>query len=224
NAKIARDNAFKDGIPWSLDVPYEYNDGVNTITIKGVPDLSKIRFYMLGIKNPLKSKNSANPLDDGREISGEFWFNELRVTDFEDKSRWAATGQLHVKLADLGNISVSGTKMSSGFGDISQRISEQDRTERISVDFMANAELGKFIHPKHSISIPLYFNFSKQIGTPEYNPFQGDILLKETLKDLSEYGKDSLMQIIQDYTLRKNFSIVNARKIFRSAEKQLKPW
>jgi cell surface protein SprA len=224
NAKIARDNAFKDGIPWPLDVPYEYNDGVNTITIKGVPDLSKIRFYMLGIKNPLKSKNSANPLDDGREISGEFWFNELRVTDFEDKSRWAATGQLHVKLADLGNISVSGTKMSSGFGDISQRISEQDRTERISVDFMANAELGKFIHPKHSISIPLYFNFSKQIGTPEYNPIQGDILLSKSLESLSESSKDSLLRRIQDYTQRKNFSIINARKVFHSAEKTLKPW
>jgi len=68
---------------------------------------------------------------------------------------------------------------------------------------MANAELGKFINPKHGISIPLYFNFSKQIGTTEYNLFQGNILLKETLKDLSEYGKDSLMQIIQNFTLRK---------------------
>lgn len=224
DAKMARDKAFKNGAPWPLDEPFEYSDGKNIITIKGAPDLSKIRFYMLGIKNPLQNRDSGNSVDNGNEINGEFWFNELRVTHFENKTRWAATGQLHVKLADLANISLSGTKMSAGFGDISQRISEQNRTERLTLDFMANAELGKFIDPKHGISIPLYFNFSKQIGTPEYNPFQGDILLKENLKDLSEYGKDSLKQIIQDYTFRKNFSIVNARKIFRSTEKQLKPW
>jgi cell surface protein SprA len=224
DAKMARDNAFKNGVPWPLDNPFEYSDGNNIITIKGAPDLSKIRFYMLGIKNPLQGKNSGDNIDNGNEISGEFWFNELRVTDFKNKSTWAVTGQLHVKLADLANISISGTKMSAGFGDISQRISEQNRTERLSLDFMANAELGKFIDPKYDISIPLYFNFSKQIGTPEYNPFQGDILLKATLNSLTDQGKDSLMRIIQDYTFRKNFSIINARKIFTPSEKQLKPW
>lgn len=223
-AKIARNNAFKDGVTWPLDIPFVYHEGKSTITIKGSPDLSKVKFYMLGVKNPLKSTNTANPVDDGRDISGEFWFNELRVTDFENKSRWAATGQLHVKLADLGNISVSGTKFSAGFGDISQRISQLERTERTSLDFMANAELGKFIHPKYAVSIPLYFNFSQQLGTPEYNPFHGDILLSKTLEELSESDQDSLLRRVQDLTKRKNFSIINARKLFQHSDKVLKPW
>ncbi|MCA5003955.1 T9SS outer membrane translocon Sov/SprA [Sphingobacterium bovistauri] len=223
-AKISRDNAYKNGQPWPIDQVFEYVDGKNKITIKGTPDLSKVRFYMLGIKNPLQSSNTHNSADNGTEINGEFWFNELRVTDFENKSRWAATAQLHVKLADLANISVSGTKMSAGFGDISQRISTQNRNERLSFDLMANAELGKFVHPKHAISIPMYFSYSKQIGTPEYNPYQGDILLQQSLINHSQRGKDSLLRIIQDFTHRKNFSIINARKIFNTQNSLLKPW
>ena len=223
-AKLARDQSNRNGDSWQLDETFEFVNGKNKITIKGAPDLSKIRFYMLGIQNPLKTKNLANPSDAGNDISGEFWFNELRVTDFENKSRWAATAQLHVKLADLGNISFSGTKMSAGFGDISQRISEQNRNERMSFDFTANAELGKFLHPKHVISIPIYFNFSKQLSTPEYNPFQGDILLNQTLSRISEVQKDSLLQLIQDFTYRKNFSIINARKVFQATDRTLKPW
>ncbi len=221
-AKMVRDQASRAGNPWPLDEPFVYTEGAYSITIMGSPDLSKIRFYMLGVKNPLRSPSNPDT-DLGREIEGEFWFNELRVTDFENKSRWAATAQLHVKLADLGNISLSGSKLSAGFGDIAQRISQQNRNDRVSLDFMANAELGKFVHARHGISIPMYFSFSKQLSTPEYDPFQGDILLKNTLASISENSKDSLLSIVQDLTQRKSFSILNARKVWKSSQ-AIRPW
>src|SRR5690606_30908074 len=221
-AKMARDQASRAGNPWPLDEPFIYTEGTHSITIMGSPDLSQIRFYMLGVKNPLRLPSSPDT-DLGREIEGEFWFNELRVTDFESKSRWAGTAQLHVKLADLGNISLSGSKLSAGFGDISQRISQQNRNDRVSLDFMANAELGKFVHAKYGISIPMYFSFSKQLSTPEYDPFQGDILLKNTLASISEHSKDSLLNIVQDLTQRKSFSILNARKVWNSSQ-AIRPW
>src|SRR5690606_35582443 len=174
-AKIARDNAFLNGQPWPQDKPFEYRMERGKITVKGSPDLSKVRFYMLGIKNPLQTQDIHS--DHGKAINGEFWFNELRLTDFRSRSSWAATGELQLKLADLANISLSATKMTAGFGPITQRISEQDRTNRLSWDFMTNAELGKFVNHRNGLSIPLYFNFSKQIGPPEYNPFQGDVLM-----------------------------------------------
>lgn len=220
-AKLARDKAYKNGSPWPLDEPFVYREKDHVITIIGSPDLSKIRFYMLGIKNPLQKQNAE--LDFGEDIEGEFWFNELRVTDFENKSTWAGKAQLHVKLADLGNISFSSTKFSAGFGDISQRISQQNRMERLSFDFLANAELGKFAISNSNFSIPFYYSYSKEIGTPEYNPFQGDILLKKSLSNLSEVGKDSLMRIVQDVTLRKSLSIQNARKLL-DPNKFLRPW
>lgn len=221
-AKIARDNAFLNGQPWPQDKPFEYRMERGKITVKGSPDLSKVRFYMLGIKNPLQTQDVHS--GQGKAISGEFWFNELRLTDLRSRSSWAATGELQLKLADLANISLSATKMTAGFGPITQRISEQDRTNRLSWDFMTNAELGKFVNHRNAFSIPLYFNFSKQIGTPEYNPFQGDVLMKTSLEKLSQEKKDSLLRLVQDYSFRKNFSIINARKLSTAIDKKLKPW
>ena len=219
-AKLARDKSLKNGQIWPLDEPFEYSDGKNRILVKGNPDLSKIKFYMLGIKNSLHNSNSTN----NHSISGEFWFNELRLTDFSSKSSWAATSQLQLKLADLGNISISGTKLSSGFGDIAASNGQRNRNDRLSLDLSTNAEIGKFFNPNYGLSIPLYFSISKQIATPEYNPFKGDVLLQKSLEQLSQKAKDSLLHIIQDYSFRKNFSIMNARKKNLSFDKMTQPW
>ena len=57
NAKLARNHARLNGQPWPLTVPYTLMDGINKITIKGQPDLSRLRDVMLGVRNPLKNCN-----------------------------------------------------------------------------------------------------------------------------------------------------------------------
>src|SRR6202000_2359108 len=92
-AKLARNNAKYQGKPWPLTMPYTVSDGVNKVTIVGQPDLSRLTTVMLGVRNPLKSpSNTSN--DDGADKNGEVWFDELRLTNFDDKGGWAATGRL----------------------------------------------------------------------------------------------------------------------------------
>jgi cell surface protein SprA len=43
------------------------------------PDLSKVRVYMLGVRNPLRSLASPG-LDDGLDKTAQIWFNEMRLT------------------------------------------------------------------------------------------------------------------------------------------------
>jgi cell surface protein SprA len=223
-AKIARDNATVAGQPWPLNEPYEYMDGNNRIVIVGTPDISKVRFYMIGVRNPLKGSTTSNSMDNGSDIAGEFWFNELRLTDFDDKGGWAATARLDMKLADFANVAISGTKSTIGFGALSQRIGERERSENMYFDITTNAELGKFFHQRHGIVIPFYFNYSNKTATPEYNPYAPDLKLHDMLGNLSNAERDSVLRMVQDYTTRKSFSFNNVRKIKMDNERPLRPW
>lgn len=223
-AKVKRDEALLNGSSWPLDIPFEYYDGVSKITIVGTPDVGKVRYYMVGVKNPLKGSDGSNAMDDGRELSGEFWFNELRLTDFDDRGGWAATARVDVKLADFANVSFAGTKSTIGFGAISQTLNERSRSEDFFMDLTTNAEFGKFFHPKHGISIPFYFNYSRQTGRPEYDPYNPDIELNTALATLSRNRRDSLLRLVQDLTTRKAFSFMNVRKIRTNNDKPIRLW
>jgi cell surface protein SprA len=72
-AKLARDNAIASGQLISIDIPFTIIDGNNKITIKGQPDLSRLRAIMLGVRNPYK-------VAGGFDKSATVWFNELRLT------------------------------------------------------------------------------------------------------------------------------------------------
>jgi len=223
-AKVARDNAMLNGTPWPLDVPYEHYDGENKITIVGTPDISKVRYYMVGVKNPLRGTQGSTNLDDGRALSGEFWFNELRLTDFDDKGGWAATARMDVKLADFANVSFTGTKSTIGFGSISQLLNERQRSDNLYLDVTTNAEFGKFFHPRHGMTIPFYFNYSRQTATPQYDPYNPDIELNTALATLSNNRRDSLLRLVQDLTTRKSFSFTNVRKIRTNNDNPIRPW
>ncbi|WP_240894416.1 cell surface protein SprA [Parapedobacter sp. SGR-10] len=224
DAKLARDNATLSGQPWPLDEPYEHWDGPNRITIVGTPDISKVRYYMIGVRNPLRGSSTSTPNDDGLDLDGEFWFNELRLTDFDDKGGWAATARLDLKLADFANVAISGTRSTIGFGALSQRIGERQRSDNMFFDITTNAELGKFFHPRHGIVIPFYFNYSNQTATPEFNPYAPDIKLDDALRHASPSQRDSILRLAQDYTTRKGFSFNNIRKIKMNNESPLRPW
>lgn len=222
-AKTARNAAtLPDGSPWPIDLPYSFTDGMNTVTIKGQPDISKVRFYLLGVRNPLKTSGNSN--DDGTTKTGIVWFNELRLTDFDDQGGWAATARLNAKLADFADITISGSKSTVGFGAIDQRISERSRTDDRFFDFTGSAELGKFFPERAGIKIPFYFNYSNQVRTPQFNPLMPDIETDASLIGLNDAQRDSLLRLIQDYTTRKSISFMNVRKLRMDNDKPVKPW
>lgn len=223
-AKEARNNALLNGQPWPFNVPFTFFDGENRVTILGQPDISKIRFYMLGIMNPLRNSEVSTPGDDGLDKSGLFWFNELRLTDFDDKGGWAATARMNAQLADFANITVSGSKSTIGFGSIEQRIGERSRSDDLYFDLVTNAELGKFFPADFGLRIPLFFSYTRQVGIPEYNPLMPDIELNSALANLSRNRRDSLLRATQDFTTRKSFNLTNVRKIRTNIEKPVRPW
>jgi cell surface protein SprA len=223
-AKIARNQAvLANGQAWPVNVPFEFSDGLNTITVLGQPDMSKVRVYMLGVKNPVR--NTAIRLDDdGLDKNAQIWFNELRLTEFDERGGWAATAGMTAKLADFGDVNVSASKSTIGFGSLEKRVSERNRADNTFFDVTSNLELGKFFPKKSGIVIPMFISSSAQISTPQYDPRTPDIELKNALDAANKEEKKAILSYAQDYTTRNSINFTNVHKERDNPDKKVRLW
>ncbi|HMU70520.1 MAG TPA: cell surface protein SprA, partial [Chitinophagales bacterium] len=102
-------------------VPFSITSGTDqgTYTIIGNPDLGYVEEIMIGVRNPKDIGGS------GAEFCSEVWVNELRLSNIDESGGWAALARADVKLADLGNFTLSGNLHTAGFGTLEQQIDER---------------------------------------------------------------------------------------------------
>lgn len=196
---------------YSNTEPYTEYFGNRKITVLGSPNIANVKVLMLGVRNPKKQ----NLFDDDDMLpkSVEVWFNELRLTDFNKKPGWAARGSMRTNLADLGDLALSGSYKSAGFGTIEQKVSTISQDNLTTFDVSTNIEAGKFFPQTWGLRIPLHFDYSQTVSSPRYNPLDPDVLLKDDLLSYrTEKERDSIRHMVQDYTSISNFSIMNLRK------------
>ena len=77
--------------------------------IKGNPNYGDVRAVMLGVRNNVQGT-----------ISGEVWFNELRLSGLKNQGGYAAVLNLDANMADFATISANGSRSTIGFGSIEQ--------------------------------------------------------------------------------------------------------
>lgn len=222
-AKVARNRAIIEGAPWPINIPFEFPDGERTIRVVGQPDLSKVRVYMLGVKNPLRSAGGRTG-DDGLDKSGQVWFNELRLSEFDERGGWAATARLNAKLADFADVTVSGSKSTVGFGSIDRRTSERNRSDDRFFDLASSLELGKFFPQRSGMQIPVFLNWSSQRSIPQFDPGYQDVELQTMLRGLSDKQRDSIHRIVDDYTRRRSINFNNVRKVRMDPSDKVRLW
>ncbi|MBP7496509.1 MAG: cell surface protein SprA, partial [Bacteroidales bacterium] len=213
NVKQERNLKMRDGnININLTTPYSKIVGSAKITVVGIPNLSLVKTIMLGVRNPKKKIISDS--DDGLAKCAEIWFNEFRLSDFDEKGGYAALGRINTTLADLGNLAVSGSISTPGFGSIEQKINERQKETINQFDIATNLELGKFFPEKAGLRIPMHFDYGKVIKNPEFNPLNPDVKFKEDLETYkTQKEKDSIKSNAQDYTMRKNINFSNIKKV-----------
>jgi len=201
-------------VGWPITVRYPEAGsphGANLIYVKGTPDLSKLKTMMIGIRNPKKVNGGS--ADDGFDKCAEIWVNELRLAGFDEKAGWAATARMTAKLADFAIVNLSGGVRTPGFGSIEKKVSERDRETTLQYDVSSTMQLGQFIPEKAGIKIPMYVGYSEVIKTPQYNPLDGDILMKDALEEYDPAGQDSIKDIVRDVTKRKSINFTNVKKV-----------
>lgn len=173
-------------------------------SVMGNPNLGEIRGILLGVENT----NSTVP----GGACGQIWVNELRLSSIDEKGGWAALGRVDVNLADLGTLSLSANTHSNGFGTLEQRANERYRDDFVQFDVAANLELGKLLPKKVGMSIPVFASYSQTVSTPEYDPYDLDIKLKDKLNAADKSQRDSIKEAAIDFTSIKTLNFTNVRK------------
>lgn len=170
--------------------------------ILGNPNLGEVRGMLLAVENVTQES-----------MCTEVWFNELRLSQLDEKGGWAANARVDFRLADLGTLTISGTARTRGFGTLEQRVNERSREDVYTLDASTTIEAGKLLPKKLGMQIPLYAGISYRTSTPEYDPYDLDIDLREKLKDADASKRDSIRNDAKDVTTIKTINLTNVRKM-----------
>ena len=181
----------------------EQQNSLRRISLIGNPTLGPLRTIMVGFVN--KSEDIVN---------AEFWVNELRLTGLDESAGFAGIGRVNMQLADLGDLALAAEYRGINFGGLEDRLHQRRRSELLQLDASTNIDLSKFFGEDASIKLPLYMQWSQTTETPEFDPYDRDIRLKDKLSDATSGAqRDSIREQAQDRTTLKSINLTNVRKV-----------
>jgi cell surface protein SprA len=188
-----------------------YSETINgrIYAIYGNPNLGEVRSIFVGVQNPERP--------DGPNIGAEVWINELRLSQIDEETGWAATGRVDIQLADLGTLSVAASHRSIGFGTIEQRANERSREATSQFDASLQIDLGKLLPREARLSIPTYGSLSKMVISPEYDPYDLDTKLKQKLSNCDNC--DSIKRTAREDHSTQTFNVTNMKMLPKNGQK-----
>lgn len=208
---------------WSLGQPFIVSDPDKPnarVKVVGNPNLGLVKGVMVGVRNTDPDAPGNN------KHCVEVWINELRLTGFNEQGGYAGQARVDFKLADLGNVTVAGSYSRHGWGSIEQKLLQRQREDIAQIDVSASLSLDKFLPQEWGLRLPFYTQYSNTTRTPEFDPYDLDVKLKDKLKNESDPGKrDSIKQQALDVTSVRGFNFTNVRKERRGGSKKVPlPW
>ena len=187
-----------------LDVfPNGDGDAKLRLGIRGNPNFGLVRNLMLGVKSD----------ETHQATKGEVWFNELRVADMDNSGGMAAVLNVDTNLADFATVSATGRMSTIGFGALEEGPNERSREDVQQYNIVTNLSLGKLLPPKWKITLPFNYAIGEEIITPEYDPFNQDIKLRQLLDNTTDAAeRENINNRAVDYTKRKSINFIGVRK------------
>ena len=172
------------------------------IGIRGNPSFGNVRTIMLGLKNPTEN-----------ELCGEVWFNELRLSELENKGGWAAIVSMDANMADFATVSATGQRSTVGFGSIEQGPNQRSLEDHQQYDVVTNLNLGQLLPRNWGIQLPFNYGRSEELITPKYDPQFQDIELQTRLDNaIDDADRDKIKEQAVDYTRRQSVNFIGVRK------------
>lgn len=194
----------EDGSPVTEGTEYEM--GRLRVGIKGNPSFGNIRMLMLGVKNGLSNGTS-------RELCGEVWFNEMRLSDLKNEGGWAAIVNMDANFADFANITATGRKSTVGFGSLEHGPNQRSREDLQQYDFLSNVNMGQLLPPTWGVRIPVSYSIGEELITPKYDPEFLDLELQTVLENAATPEiEEDLRERAEYYTKRQSINVIGLRK------------
>ncbi|ESU20057.1 gliding motility-related protein [Flavobacterium cauense R2A-7] len=210
------DDDLTDGIQFVnedyLDGSLAGKENLLRVGVKGNPNFGLVRTLMVGVRN------RTNP---GKTIRGEVWFNELRMSDMDNKGGWAAVANMDTNFADFANVSATGRKSTIGFGGLEEGPNERSREDVFQYNVVSNVNVGKLLPKKWGITIPFNYAVGEETITPKFDPFYQDIELQQLLDvTQDEAEKKNIKNRAIDYTKRTSINFIGVKKERSQDQKQ----
>jgi cell surface protein SprA len=199
----------------SLLVPYRVvlPNGA-TIIVRGNPDFSAVQGVMVGILNPT---SGVDPTNSSKTVN--LWADEFRVFDFEQQAGYAATARLNVKLADVANITATGSFTSVGFGGLQDKVQQRSVDNVFRGDLNTTVAVEKFLPPQLNLRVPVLLQIGRETRSPLYDPLDPDTKLDQSLLKFNKgtdsenaAAQDAYRKLVIDQTTSRSIAALNVRK------------
>ena len=215
DAKNARNKSKRAGnTNVGITIPYEIYDPEdldNKVTVLGNPTLENIQTIMIGIRNK-----------SGREVSGEVWVNELRLSQFNEQGGVSAMANAALSVSDIAQVNVAGRLETAGYGSIESNVLDRNMENAYQLSVSAALEAGRLFPEKARLHIPLYVSYSNETLSPDFDPLDTDIKLAETLENYeTKVEKDSIKEMANTVHESTSFSVTNLKVDIHSKKKDM---
>ena len=185
-----------------LNISNDNQPGELRVGVKGNPSFGEIRVVMLGLKNT-----------SGQEVSGEVWFNELRLKGLKNQGGWASVLNLDTNIADFANITGTASRNTIGFGSIEQGPNQRSREDAQQYSVNTGINLGQLLPQNWGVKVPFNYEIGEELITPQFDPVLLDIELDNLLENTADPElRESFRERAENYTKRQNISIIGLRK------------
>ncbi|WCM41735.1 cell surface protein SprA [Flavobacterium sp. CBA20B-1] len=190
------------------------------IGVKGNPNFGMLRTIMIGIRNNTNVLYE-NSIEQPRDLRGEVWFNELRMSDMTNKGGWAAVATVDAKIADFAAVTASVNKQTIGFGALEQGPQERSREDIFQYNVTTAVNAHQVLPKKWNLNIPFSYSVSEEKITPEYDPNDPDIRLETKMDDAQSAEERKLIKDRAiEYTKRTSINFIGVNKQRGQNQKQ----
>lgn len=180
--------------------------GEARLAVKGNPNMANITTLMIGVRNNKRDGNVFKANDDGRPKCAVVWVNELRLSEFDETSGWAAVARLEAKVADFMTFNAAGNISTPGWGGIEQTVMERQQKTIMGFDANSQVQLGKFFPENWGVQLPMFLGYSETVSNPRYSPLQPDL----EMGDLPNANRP-LKKKSQEFTKRRSINFSNVK-------------
>ena len=198
---------------------YAVSGAGHVIGVVGEPNIGAITNIMIGIENPLTPR-------DPIAQSAIVWVDELRVTDFNQHGGQAVRTMVTAKLADFGQVSLSGQYSTPFFGSIDSKPSARSRLTTEQYAFTGTFQMGKFLPKDWKINLPMYITHAVIENVPQYDPANGDVLMS-SITNANGFNNDQIKaekERAVDYTRQRGINFMNVSKQRSKTKTKIRPW
>jgi cell surface protein SprA len=145
------------------------------LRIRGTPTIQNITSIVMGVRRVGGAAPAAN---------AEVWFNELRVSGYDEEAGWSAYARASLRLADVADISGRYARQTDAFGELASGLGNRSFRDDESYQLTANINLHRALPERYGWQMPLNVTVQQRTATPRFSPRRGDITVDQEIEQI----------------------------------------